>query len=425
MGCDSVDQATQADWPSLLRDREENIRSADVLCDLDHYHRRYVKRHCAGFRLPANSKSHYWVGDERWVRIFSPYQIILLTALAVECGPVTSLAISEDSTSIAVGHAEGHIFTWELAKPSRPFLHIPPPSIHAPLEKGPDGHRSGASVIHVGFLGFRHTALVSADGSGMAFSHLATRGMGSIGRTVRTTRVLGRYPERVQPPQQPRKPSSVLAFSPLPFGNVEQASNQLGLLALMTPYLLVIVSTRPTAQTQHKAARPKEIVAHGAMTAALAWFPAIKLKHKDAAVSTTKLVYCWSNVLTVLEVTEMQPSKSDERNKQMELSFKARSRWRSQESIVAVQWLSRSVMAVLTLSQQLIIIEDMSMNPTDSLDLVQRQIYHRDLFSQQLHSLVEQLDEEDSSMHGVVADAFYMSFRAYKGRLFLLGANDI
>ncbi len=28
-------------------------------------------------------------------------------------------------------------------------------------------------------------------------------------------------------------------------------------------------------------------------------------------------------------------------------------------------------------------------------------------------------------MHGVVADAFYMSFRAYKGRLFLLGFNDI
>ena len=28
-------------------------------------------------------------------------------------------------------------------------------------------------------------------------------------------------------------------------------------------------------------------------------------------------------------------------------------------------------------------------------------------------------------MHGVVADAFHMSFRAYKGRLFLLGSNDI
>lgn len=201
--------------------------------------------------------------------------------------------------------------------------------------------------------------------------------------------------------------------------------NTLGLVAMVTPYLLVIVSTTPVAQTQHKAARPKEIAAHSAMTAALAWFPSIRLKGEESAVSGTKLVYCWANVLTVLAVAEMEPSEPAEKETPLELAFKARSRWRSQEAIVAVQWLSRSVMAILTITQQLIILEDMSMNPTDSFDLVQRQIYHHDLFSHQLHGLVEQLDEEDSAMHGVVADAFYMSFRAYKGRLFVLGVNDI
>jgi vacuolar protein sorting-associated protein 8 len=194
---------------------------------------------------------------------------------------------------------------------------------------------------------------------------------------------------------------------------------------MMTPYLLVIVSTTPIAQTQHKAPRPKEIASHSAMTAALAWFPAIKLRGQDATVSSTKLVYCWANILTVLDVTEIEPSEPAEKEKPMELQFKARSRWRSEEAIVAVQWLSRSVMAVLTITQQLIILEDLSMNPTDSFDLVQKQIYHSDLFSQQLHSLVEQLDEDDSSMHGVVADAFHMSFRAYKGRLFVLGVNEV
>lgn len=338
---------------------------------------------------------------------------------------MTSLAISEDSTTIVVGHAEGHIFTWELAKSMRPFLHIPPHEPHQGQSRKSDGHLAGVSIIHVGFLGFRHTALVSADDRGMAFSHLATRGMGSVGRAVRTTRVLGRYPDIIQRAQKPRKPSSVLAFSALPFGNVEQATNTLGLVAMMTPYLLVIVSTTPVAQTQHKAARPKEIAAHSAMTAALAWFPAIKLKSHDATVSSTKLVYCWSNVLTVLEVNEVEPSEPAEQEKPLELGFKARSRWRSEEAIVAVQWLSRSVMAVLTITQQLIILEDVLMNATDTFDLVQKQIYHNDHYSQQLHSLVEQLDEEDSSMHGVVADAFYMSFRAYKGRLFLLGVNEV
>ena len=355
----------------------------------------------------------------------SPLNTPPLTSTAVECGPVTSLAISEDSTTLAVGHAEGHIFTWDLTKSTRPFLHVPPLEAHPTQSRKADGHLAGASVIHVGFLGFRHTALVSADDRGMAFSHLATRGMGSIGRAVRTTRVLGRYPDIIQRPLKARKPSSVLAFSALPFGNVEQPTNSLGLVAMMTPYLLVIVSTTPIAQTQHKAARPKAIAAHSAMTAALAWFPAIKLKTQEATVSSTKLVYCWSNVLTVLELIEVESSEPAEKEKPLELVFKARSRWRSQEAIVAIQWLSRSVMAVLTITQQLIILEDVSMNPTDSFDLVQKQIYHQDLFSQQLHSLVERLDEEDPSMHGVVADGFYMSFRAYKGRLFVLGVNEV
>ena len=338
---------------------------------------------------------------------------------------MTSLAVSEDGTTIAVGHAEGHVFTWELARSTRPFLHISSLDAHPAQSRKSDGHLAGVPVIHVGFLGFRHTALVSADNRGMAFSHLATRGMGSIGRAVRTTRVLGRYPDILQSAPEARKPSSVLALSALPLGNVELATNSLGLVAMMTPYLLVIVSTTPVAQTQHKAARPREIAAHSAMTAALAWFPALKLKSQEATVSKTKLVYCWSNVLTILEVLEVESPELAEKEKPLELSFKARNRWRAQEAIVAVQWLSRSVMAVLTITHQLVIVEDVSMNPTDTFDLVEKQIYHSDLFSQQLRSLVGQLDEENFFMHGVVADAFYMSFRVYKGRLFVLGVNEV
>lgn len=193
---------------------------------------------------------------------------------------------------------------------------------------------------------------------------------------------------------------------------------------MLTPYLLVIVSTTPVAQTQHKTPRPKEVPAHSAMTGALAWFPAIRLKGKDSQTSNTKLVYCWSNVLTVLEVTEAETDEPLDRDRPPSLVFRARSRWKADEAIVAVQWLSRSVLAVFTITQRLLILEDYTMHVTDSIDLAHRHIYHTDLFSSQLHNLVEQLDEEDTSMHGVVADAFYMSFRAYKGRLFLLGYNE-
>lgn len=369
------------------------------------------------------------VGTSKGIILVFDYQQSLKTIIgtgtkAVECGPITALALSADHSTVAGGHGSGDIYTWEISRSARPFLHIPPIPANQVETRTSDGHIAGSAVIHIGFLGTRRTAIVSADTSGMAFSHLATRGMGAVARTVKTTRILGRYPATTLQEVRPRKPSSVLAFSPLPLGNVEQPSDSLGLVAMLTPYLLVIVSTTPIAQTQHKAPRPKEVPAHSAMTGALAWFPAIRLKGKDSQTSNTKLVYCWSNVLTVLEVTEAETDEPVDRDKPPNLVFRARSRWKADEPIVAVQWLSRSVLAVFTITQRLLILEDYSMHVTDSIDLVSRHVYHADLFSARLHTLVEQLDEEDTSMHGVVADAFYMSFRAYKGRLFLLGYNE-
>ncbi|PBP21004.1 vacuolar assembly/sorting protein VPS8 [Diplocarpon rosae] len=345
---------------------------------------------------------------------------------SVESGAVTSVAISADHLIVAVGHENGSIFTWETARAARPFLHIPSLEPGQMVNRKSDGHVPGVAIRHLGFLGTRHTALVSADDRGMAFSHLATRGLGAVGRTVKTTRILGRYPNDLPMAGKARKPSTVLAFAPLPLGNVECGSDTLGLTAMLTPYLLVIVSTTPIAQTQHKAARPKELVAHSALSGCLAWFPAVKLKVRDpktgSDVSKVKLVYCWSNVLTVLDVDDVESSDKD---KPSSLSFRPRSRWKAEEAIVAVQWLSRSVLTILTITQRLIILEDGSMRMTEAFDLANKHIYHQDLFSKQLHTLVEQFDEEDESMHGVVADAFHMSFKAYKSRMFLLGFNDV
>ncbi|RSM10675.1 hypothetical protein CEP52_003474 [Fusarium oligoseptatum] len=345
---------------------------------------------------------------------------------AVESGPITAIAVSADHTTIAGGHANGNIFTWDTSRASRPFLTIPHLDPSHLTNRTADGHMPGVSVTHLGFLGTRHTALVSADDRGMAFSHLATRGTGALGRTVKTHRILGRYPDAPTPAGKTVKPSTVLAFAPLPLGNVECSTDTLGLTAMLTPYLLVIVSTTPVAQTQHKSARPKDVPPHSAMTGCLAWFPAVKLKvpdpHSGSDISKVKLAYCWSNILTVLDVDEYPREDKDQ---PASYRFKARSRWKCEEAIVAVQWLSRSVLAVLTISQRMIVLEDRSMRMTEAFDLLQKYIYHTDLFSKQLHTLVEQLDENDSTMHGVVADAFYMSFKAYKGRIFTLGFNEV
>jgi hypothetical protein len=343
---------------------------------------------------------------------------------AVECGSATSLAISADHSTVAVGHSTGHIFTWEISRPAKPFLHIMP--MHESEQRSSDGHITGSAVVHVGFLGMRHTALVSADNKGMAFSHLATRGLGAVARVVKTARILGRYPVLPSSKEKPRKSSSVLAFASLPLGNQDQPTDALGLTAMLTPYLLVVVSTTPIAETQFKASRPKEIPPHSTLSGCLAWFPAVKLKRPDPTtgegVSRTKLVYCWSNILTILDI---ESEGVPEKDRPPTLHFRPRNRWRSPEAIVAVQWIGRSVIGILTISQRLIILEDITLRVADSFDLIQKHIYHHDIFSTQLRSAVESLDDNDEALHGVVADAFHMSFRSYKGRIFILGFNDI
>lgn len=347
---------------------------------------------------------------------------------AVEAGAITSIAISADHSTVAAGHANGAIFTWEIARPAKPFLQIPPSALGELKGTTKDGHVVGVAVLHLGFLGVRHTALVSADDKGMAFSHLATRGMGALGRSVKTTRILGRYPDVDTAISKPRKPSSVLGFAPLPMGTAEYGTDNMGLAAMLTPYLLVIVSTTPVAQTQHKIFRPKNVAPHSAMSGCLAWYPAMQNESRgdptEVRTTVPKLAYCWSNVLSIIEVTEIQPDEN-EFEAPIELLFTEQHTWRSEEPLVAMQWLSRNILAVLTVSQQLIILEHPPLRATDASDLLRKHIYHVDLFSSHLGNMVEKLDEQNANMHGVVADAFYMSFKAYKGRLFLLGFDDI
>jgi hypothetical protein len=268
----------------------------------------------------------------------------------VECGPITALAVSADHTTIAGGHASGHIFTWELSKPSKPFLKIPPLMKYQMENRREDGHVEGVAVLHLGFLGTRHTALVSSDEKGMAFSHLATRGLGAVGRTVKTARILGRYPLALDSLERPRKPSTVLGMSVLPLGNSQEKTDSMGLVAMITPYLLVIVSTTPVAQTQHKAVRPKEVAGEADLSGCLAWYPAVKLKtanpESKPVSSKARLAYAWNNVLTLLELTVVEGEGPEDPNRPPALEFHVKSRYRCDEAIVAVQWFSRQVCAL-------------------------------------------------------------------------------
>lgn len=371
------------------------------------------------------------IGTSRGIILVFDYQQALKNIIgqgtaAAECGSVLSLAISADQSTIASGHATGAIFTWDMARPAKPFLHIPPMDRSLLVARTTEGHVADNPVLHIDFLGLRRTALVSADSTGMAFSHLASRGLGVVSRGVKSTRLLGRYPVAQGDVNDSRKPSAVLAFASLPLSSIEQATDDMGLTAILTPHLLVVVSTTPIAQTQHKASRPKEVTSQQMLTGALAWFPAVKSKEPlnatDAKFSRAVLAYSWSQSLELVEM-QVDVVNPKENPKPPDLSFHARGRWRSEEAILTLQWLNRSVLAVLTVSQRLIIL-DKQLQLADSLDLIPRHVFHQNLFSGQLQALADLREETDASLR-VVPDAYYMSFKTYKGRLFVLGISEV
>jgi len=83
------------------------------------------------------------------------------------------------------------------------------------------------------------------------------------------------------------------------------------------------------------------------------------------------------------------------------------------------------VIVVLTVSQRLVILEDEAMRQADSSDLNAKHIYHQDLYSERLRSVVDKTEDGENTLHGVIPDAFHMSFKTHKGRLFLLGFGDV
>ena len=194
-------------------------------CDRD------IKRTCFDFRFSTVAQTCDWCRHKR----YSSYNLLLM--IAAQSGAVTALTLSADHTVLLCGHSSGEIFTWDLSKPAQPHSHTPsltPEQISASRR---DGHINGTAILHVDFLGLRHGAFVTADETGMAFVHTLTRKL--VVASISTTRILGRYPERVgsiNRPVKSHKPSSVLGMGGLPLGSVKFVTDEMQLVAMLSPY---------------------------------------------------------------------------------------------------------------------------------------------------------------------------------------------
>ncbi|GAK65842.1 lateendosome to vacuole transport-family protein [Moesziomyces antarcticus] len=201
---------------------------------------------------------------------------------------VTALALSSDHSFLGVGHASGNIFLYDLSHPARAARHVPPVPLSSVKAGKREGHLSGSAIVHMGFVGLRHTAIVSADNKGLAFYHALGKVLGVSSND--TLRLLGKYPQYEHEDElglaDARSRSVIFQLTPLPLGPRPHAADETTFIAMITPAKMVLVGLKPTPRTwyrkvhttKHAEKGGEGVVADEAAQSqqpgCLAWYPA-------------------------------------------------------------------------------------------------------------------------------------------------------
>ncbi|KAJ1026816.1 hypothetical protein NDA16_002113 [Ustilago loliicola] len=200
---------------------------------------------------------------------------------------VTALALSSDHSFLGVGHASGNIFLYDLSNPGRAARHVPPVPLSSVKAGKKEGHLSGSAIVHIGFIGLRHTAIVTADNKGLAFYHALGKILGVSSND--TLRLLGKYPQYEHEDElglsDGKKRNTIFQLSPLPLGSRPHAADETTFVAMITPTKMVLVGLKPSPRTWYRKVhktRPTEKTLASAVSeepemqapGCLAWYPA-------------------------------------------------------------------------------------------------------------------------------------------------------
>ncbi|CAG8499382.1 17627_t:CDS:10, partial [Acaulospora colombiana] len=361
------------------------------------------------------------VGTTRGLVMVYDYQQNLKCTLgstvnAVEHGAVTALAISSDHTQIVSGHAQGYIYIWDIQKSTIPMRSIVPISSNVALGGRKEGHIRGSAILHVGFVGVRKNGIVSGDDHGLAFYHNLYKVM--MVNATETTRILGRYPSPAQETaSKPKRPSTIFGLAPLPLGQLPHGSESFGLVAMLTPYKMIIVSTKPTAMPPYKYLKPKNaasdsITPSKSTSGCLAWYPADKLQpDPDSPIIHTDplLAFSWGNHLIIIKVSVVLPTvpevaiKKRRQKREIRLEFTQIGEWKSRNSIVGLQWLSSQGVRQLFIGT-LLLWEDRIIALTDSGDFLEGIALATSFYNGTSSQTILGLPDEEETRHAIVGE---------------------
>ncbi|KAF9114740.1 Vacuolar protein sorting-associated protein 8 [Mortierella sp. AM989] len=376
---------------------------------------------------------------------------------ALEHGSVCSIAISTDNTYMVAGHSLGSIIVWNISKPNIPSRIIPPVAKETALSGRKLGHIRGSAVLNVAFVGIKRAEVVSADDQGMAFHHLLYKVM--MVNAVETTRLLGKYPA----PKSVRgfdtrgavsvtRQSTVFAMGVLPYGQVPHPADSAGLVALLTPFKMLIVCIKPQPQTLFKFLRPKELQNRDGDSSAvisgnLAWFPATK-NHKgsenEVVETNPMLAFSWNRHLYIFQVlkgsgqnsspapTHLSPERKpapDANGKNPKLDFVKIGDWVCREGIVGIQWVRPQILLLLTNTEDVIVFDPRFMCETERCSARALQIVYHDWF----RDVAKVSRPPAGAVAGAIVETkqpvgdmcYNNSWRVHKGKLFVLGVRRL
>ncbi|KZT59216.1 hypothetical protein CALCODRAFT_431337 [Calocera cornea HHB12733] len=355
-------------------------------------------------------------------------------ALGKDAGPVTALALSHDHTFLAIGHAQGHIYLYDLARPQVPARAVPPTTMNSVASGKKEGHLSGSAVNHLSFIGARHTALVSADKSGLAFYH-------SLGKVLfieasDVLRILGRYPDEIKATAARltsgantpaiRSRSTILSMSALPLGPAAHPTEAYNLIAILTPVKLVVVGLRPSPRTWYRHHRDIDgsDKSPSLFAGCLAWFPSFSdseqtkgktLQERPQASSRPVLAYSWGNTVILMRVDEDRPSavkspvKDERRVDEIgKVTFEPAGKWNADGDIMALIWLNQLQLLAFTA-------EGVDVIDVRKMISIERTLIPAD------YIIANRWAGDAQNAVSTVAHCI----KAYKGKLFLLGEKAV
>lgn len=286
--------------------------------------------------------------------------ILVPTQSTDENCSISCIAFSSDCSYLAAGLQDGSIRLWNLKKatkgnhiPNLPFYTIYPISLKSRFAQNVQGHVINTKITYISFVGESNCQLITADDCGLVFFHNGIKKFMNL--IYVTTKLLGKNDANLDDSK-----FKIRRMEMLPLGSAHQITDKMGIVAIMTDDLLVIVSaislnddTVLYVKQHFKIGKPKHIIHEQDFPSyCLSWMPSIQTK---TGVTNIRLAYCWNNILTILELDNKSVSgrildfinNAKDKNKVIsKLPFKKIARLTDERIIRDIKWLQSDILCV-------------------------------------------------------------------------------